>query len=74
VAQRSFRTVRGENVKKSGASQGRSASDLISQRIAELEDWRGETLAGVRRLITEADPDVVELESRREHQTRHRHP
>jgi hypothetical protein len=45
VAQRAFRTVRGENMKKSGASQGQSASDLISQRIAELEDWRGETLS-----------------------------
>lgn len=37
-----------------------SASDLISQRIAELDDWRGETLARMRRLIHEADPDVVE--------------
>jgi hypothetical protein len=37
-----------------------SASDLISQRIADLGDWRGETLARMRRLIHEADPDVVE--------------
>ena len=37
-----------------------SASELISQRIAELDDWRGETLARMRRLITEADPEVVE--------------
>jgi hypothetical protein len=36
------------------------ASDLISQRIAELDDWRGETLARMRRLIHDADPDVVE--------------
>lgn len=41
-------------------SQGQSASQLISNRIAELGDWRGETLARMRRLITEADPDVVE--------------
>jgi hypothetical protein len=33
---------------------------LISQRIAELGDWRGETLARMRKLITEAAPDVVE--------------
>src|SRR5215204_5970260 len=47
-------------MKKSGASQGQSASELISQRIAELGDWRGETLGRMRRLIREADPDVVE--------------
>ncbi len=37
-----------------------SASDLISKRINELGDWRGETLAKVRQLIKEADPEVVE--------------
>jgi hypothetical protein len=47
-------------MKKSGASQGQSASELISKRIAELGDWRGETLSRMRTLITEADPDVVE--------------
>jgi hypothetical protein len=47
-------------MKKSGASQGQSASDLISQRIAELGDWRGETLSRMRELIKEADPDAVE--------------
>ena len=45
-------------MKKSGASQ--SASELISKRIAELDDWRGETLSRMRTLIREADPDVVE--------------
>src|SRR6266403_2080577 len=49
-----------ENMKKSGASQGQSASELISKRIAELGDWRGETLSRMRKLIKEADPDVVE--------------
>jgi hypothetical protein len=49
-----------ENVKESGASQGQPASELISKRIAELGDWRGETLGRMRRLIREADPDVVE--------------
>ena len=47
-------------MKKSSASQGESASELISKRIAELGDWRGTTLGRMRRLIREADPDVVE--------------
>ena len=47
-------------MKQSGASEGRSASALISKRIAELRDWRGETLRRMRRLIQEADPNVVE--------------
>ena len=45
---------------ESGASQGQSASELISKRIAELGDWRRETLGRMRRLIGEADPGVVE--------------
>ncbi len=47
-------------MKAAGASQGQSASELISKRIAELGDWRGETLSRMRKLIKEADPDVVE--------------
>ncbi len=47
-------------MKKSGASQEQSASELISKRIAELGDWRGKTLGRMRKLIQEADPDVVE--------------
>jgi len=47
-------------MRESGASQGQSAAELISNRIAELGDWRGETLGRMRRLIEEADPDVVE--------------
>jgi hypothetical protein len=47
-------------MKKSGASQGQPASELISTRIAELGDWRGKTLGRMRKLIKEADPDVVE--------------
>src|SRR6266702_3832359 len=47
-------------MKKSGASQGQSASELISKRIAELGDWRGKTLGRMRKLIKAADPDVVE--------------
>ena len=47
-------------MKKSDASQDQSASELISKRIAELGDWRGKTLSRMRKLIKEADPDVVE--------------
>jgi hypothetical protein len=47
-------------MEKSDASQGQSAAELISKRIAELGDWRGETLGRMRRLVKEADPEVVE--------------
>ncbi len=43
-----------------GASQGQPASELISRRIAELGDWRGDTLGRMRKLVKEADPDIVE--------------
>jgi len=46
-------------MKKAGASQDK-ASELISQRIEELGDWRGKTLKRMRTLIKKADPDVVE--------------
>ena len=45
---------------KSGEKGGESSSQLIDARIAELSDWRGETLARIRKLVKEADPDVVE--------------
>ena len=47
-------------VKKPAISQSKSPSQLITERIAELGDWRGETLAHVRRLIKEADPKIIE--------------
>jgi hypothetical protein len=47
-------------MKKVEVSPGPSASELISQRIAGLADWRAETLRGMRELIHQADPDVVE--------------
>jgi hypothetical protein len=47
-------------VKKSETSQDPGAAKHISRRIAELGDWRGETLKRVRALIKEADPDVIE--------------
>ena len=49
--------------RKSGAVKGKggdSPSQLIDARIEELSDWRGETLARVRSLIKEADPEVIE--------------
>jgi hypothetical protein len=47
-------------MKKLGSTEGQSASELIDKRIAELGDWRGEALSTMRKLIKEADPDVVE--------------
>jgi hypothetical protein len=47
-------------MKKSGSTDDGSASKLIDRRIAELGDWRGETLSRMRKLIREADPEVVE--------------
>ena len=45
---------------KSGSQRAKSASQMIDERIEELDDWRGEMLAGLRRLIKQADPEVVE--------------
>lgn len=42
------------------AKKERTPSQLIDERITELGDWRGETLAKVRALVKEADPDIVE--------------
>ena len=47
-------------MKKSGSTEGQSASELSDERIAELGDWRGEILSRMRKLIKEADPDIVE--------------
>jgi hypothetical protein len=49
--------------RKSGSTDGKggdSPSQLIDARIKELSDWRGETLARIRLLIKQADPEVVE--------------
>lgn len=51
--------ARAKSPSKAGAA-GRPASELIDQRIRSLGGWRGETLAQVRRLIHEADPDILE--------------
>jgi hypothetical protein len=47
-------------MKKTASADGPPASKLIDQRIAELGDWRGDTLSRMRALIRQADPDVVE--------------
>jgi hypothetical protein len=47
-------------MRKSDASESQLASDAISKRIVDLGDWRRETLGRMRKLIKEADPDVVE--------------
>ena len=47
-------------MKKPDASQSQSASDLISKKFTELGDWRGETLARMRKLIHQAAPGVLE--------------
>jgi hypothetical protein len=38
----------------------KQASEMIDDRIRDLRDWRGETLSNVRRIIRDADPDIVE--------------
>ncbi len=47
-------------MKRTVVSEGQSVAELISNRIEELGDWRGKTLARMRKLIKEADKDVVE--------------
>ena len=47
-------------MKTAGPPEGKSPSQLISERIKDLGDWRGELLAQLRNLVKEADPDVVE--------------
>jgi hypothetical protein len=50
----------GGNMTPTSRPKENDASANITKRMQELEDWRGETLAHVRRLIHEADPDVLE--------------
>jgi hypothetical protein len=47
-------------MKKADAKQDQPASELITKRIAELDDWRGKTLGRMRKLILEADHEIVE--------------
>ncbi len=46
--------------KSAGTEDGKTPSELIDARIAELDDWRGATLAKVRSVIRKADPNIVE--------------
>jgi hypothetical protein len=48
------------SMNKLGSIDSRSASELIDRKIADLGDWRGLTLSRMRKLIKEADPDIVE--------------
>ena len=52
--------TKGIEMKSQPKAEGKAAEKLISERIAELDDWRGVALARMRALIREADPDVVE--------------
>src|SRR5262250_1776394 len=54
------RTMMVKKKKESSSREGDSPSQLIDARIKELGDWRGKTLARVRALVKQADPDVVE--------------
>lgn len=47
-------------MKNSAPQAEKTASELIDRKIEELGDWRGKTLANVRLVITEADPEIVE--------------
>jgi hypothetical protein len=50
----------GETMAEKQATNSTDAAESITKRIQELEDWRGDTLAAVRQLIHDADPEVVE--------------
>lgn len=60
TAARSVRRACYSALVKSDQASGAAASKLIDQRIADLDDWRGETLARMRELILEADPEIIE--------------
>jgi hypothetical protein len=49
-----------ENMKASDSNADRPAAERIDKMIADLGDWRGETLSRMRKLVKQADPDVVE--------------
>jgi hypothetical protein len=49
-----------DDIKKSGAPEGDSPSQLIDAKVEELGDWRGAALSRIRELIKQADPEVVE--------------
>jgi hypothetical protein len=60
VAQREARQLKGNIMKEGTISRSQSPPRLIDARIKELGDWRGKTLAKVRDIIHQADPEIVE--------------
>ena len=60
VAAKRISTKSAKSGSAEGKQQGDSPSQLIDARIKQLSDWRGETLARVRTLIKQADPEVIE--------------
>ena len=60
VAKRATTTMKKRGSGSKEGKGGEAPSQLIDARIKELDDWRGETLARVRVLIKQADPDVIE--------------
>jgi hypothetical protein len=55
-----MKSRRKNEMKKNGSDNEETPAQLIDAKIEELEDWRGKTLEEVRRLIREADPEIVE--------------
>jgi hypothetical protein len=60
AASRTKKTAPGKAVAKKAGATGESAAKAIDARIESLPDWRGKTLARIRKLIRQADPEVVE--------------
>jgi hypothetical protein len=60
MATKTKKTAKKTSARKTAAPAAGSASALIDQRIRELGDWRGETLARMRALILEAEPQAIE--------------
>jgi hypothetical protein len=59
-AKRGTKAAKKSTGRKGGAPPGKSASEMIDERIASLDDWRGRMLSRIRTLIKQADPKVVE--------------
>src|ERR1700758_1829812 len=52
--------LRRNGMKESGSQKSKSPSQLIDERIKELDDWRGKMLSRLRAIVKQADPEVVE--------------
>src|SRR5689334_24403909 len=60
IERRVRQTVQRRDMKKNATTQSAAPSRLIDERIEQLGDWRGKTLAKVRKIVLEADPEIVE--------------